>query len=167
MTSFKISRLADQLNDGEITFGGLDSTKFVANSLVTFPNVNQRGFWEGAMNAITVNGQDSGLTGRSAILDTGTTLIIAPAADTQAIINMAGGNCDTQQCTVPCTTNASVALSFGNAAFSINPRDLAMLPIDINNPTGDCSAGIQPGTIGTNTEWLVCGPFSPFDFRIG
>jgi len=159
ITSFKISRLADQLNDGEITFGGLDSTKFIASTLVTFPNVNQQGFWEGAMNAITVNGQDSGLTGRTAILDTGTTLIIAPAADTQAIITMVGGACDTQQCTVPCTTNASLALSFGNASFSIDPRDLALLPVDLNNPTGACTAGIQPGTIGTNTEWLVCGSF--------
>jgi hypothetical protein len=86
ITSFKISRLADQLNDGEVTFGGLDSSKFDANTLVTILNVSKLGFWEGAMDAITVNGQDSGMTGRTAILDTGTTLIIAPAADTQAVI---------------------------------------------------------------------------------
>jgi hypothetical protein len=159
ITSFKISRLADQLNDGEVTFGGLDSSKFDANTLVTIPNVSKLGFWEGAMDAITVDGQDSGMTGRTAILDTGTTLIIAPAADTQAVITMIGGTCDTQQCTVPCTTNASLALSFGNAAFTIDPRDLAVLPVNANDPTGDCTAGIQPGTIGTNTEWLVCGPF--------
>ncbi|KAG1747106.1 acid protease [Suillus paluster] len=155
IASFKISRLADQLNDGQVTFGGLDSTKFIASSLVTIPNVNQQGFWEGAMDAITVNGQSSGLTGRTAILDTGTTLIIAPQADTQAIMTMLGGKCDTQQCTVPCTTNASVALSFGNASFTIDPRDMALLPVDLNAPTGDCTAGIQAGTIGTNTEWLV------------
>jgi len=155
IASFKISRLADQLNDGEVTFGGLDSSKFDANTLVTFPNVNQIGFWEGAMDAITVNGQDSGMTGRTAILDTGTTLVIAPPADAQAVITMVGGQCDSQQCTVPCTTNASLALSFGNAAFSIDPRDLAVLPVDPNDLTGDCTAGIQPGTIGANTEWLV------------
>lgn len=159
ITSFKISRLADQLNDGEVTFGGLDTSKFNASTLVTFPNVNKLGFWEGAMDAITVNGQDSGMTGRTAILDTGTTLIIAPPADTMAVISMVGGKCDTQQCTVPCTMNASLALSFGNASFSIDPRDLAVLPVNPNDPTGDCSAGIQPGTIGTNTEWLVCDPF--------
>jgi len=159
ITSFKISRLADQLNDGEVTFGGLDTSKFNASTLVTFPNVNKLGFWEGAMDAITVNGKDSGMTGRTAILDTGTTLIIAPPADTMAVISMVGGQCDIQQCTVPCTMNASLALSFGNASFSIDPRDLAVLPVDPNNPTGDCSAGIQPGTIGTNTEWLVCDSF--------
>ncbi|KAH7884652.1 aspartic peptidase A1 [Phlebopus sp. FC_14] len=155
ITSFKISRLADQLNDGEITFGGLDSTKFDANTLATFPNVNAQGFWEGAVDAITVNGADTGLTGRTAILDTGTTLILAPPSDAQAIIQGMGGTCDQQQCTVPCTGNASLALSFGNASFAIDPRDMAVLPVNPNDPTGDCTAGIQPGQIGAATEWLV------------
>lgn len=155
ISSFKISRLADQLNDGQVTFGGLDPTKFVASTLITIPNVSKVGFWEGALNAITVNGQNTGMAGRTAILDTGTTLIIAPPADTLAVVTMLGGKCDTQQCTIPCTSNASVALSFGNASFTIDPRDMLLLPVDVNDPTGDCTAGIQPGTIGTDTEWLV------------
>lgn len=155
ISSFKISRLADQLNDGQVTFGGLDPTKFVASTLITIPNVSKVGFWEGALNAITVNGQNTGMAGRTAILDTGTTLIIAPPADTLAVMTMLGGKCDTQQCTIPCTSNASVALSFGNASFTIDPRDMLLLPVDVNDPAGDCTAGIQPGTIGTDTEWLV------------
>jgi len=35
------------------------------------PNVNQDGFWEADVDAATVNGADTGLTGRTAILDTG------------------------------------------------------------------------------------------------
>lgn len=157
IASFKIPRLADQLNDGEVTFGGLDATKFVANTLVTIPNANTQGFWEGAMDAITVNGTSTGLTGRTAILDTGTTLILVPPSDAQQVMQSLGGACDTQQCTIPCTTQASLALSFGNASFAIDPRDLAVLPIDPNDPTGSCTAGIQPQMIGTATEWLVSG----------
>lgn len=157
VTSFKIPRIADQLNDGEVTFGGLDATKFVANTLVTIPNVNALGFWEGAMDAITVNGANAGLTGRTAILDTGTTLILAPPSDAQTVMQSLGGACDTQQCTIPCTTQASLGLSFGNTSFAIEPRDLAVLPIDPNNPTGTCTAGIQPQQIGAATEWLVSG----------
>jgi len=155
ITSFKISRLADQLNDGEVTFGGLDASKFVANSLVTIPNVNTQGFWEGAIDAITVNGASTGLNGRTAILDTGTTLILVPPQDAQQVMQSLGGTCDTQQCTIPCTSTASLALSFGNASFAIDPRDLAVLPVDVNNVTGDCTAGIQPQQIGGATEWLV------------
>ncbi|KAG8213074.1 acid protease [Butyriboletus roseoflavus] len=124
IASFKIPRLGDQLNDGEVTFGGLDAT-------------------------------NAGLTGRTAILDTGTTLIIAPPSDAQKVMQSLGGTCDTQQCTIPCTTQASLALSFGNASFAIDPRDLAVLPVDPNNPTGSCTAGIQPQQIGAATEWLV------------
>lgn len=70
ITSFKISRLADQKNDGEVTIGGLDETKFDPATLATLPNVNKAGFWEGAMDAVTVDGKDTGLAGRTAILDT-------------------------------------------------------------------------------------------------
>lgn len=163
ITSFKIPRLADQLNDGEVTFGGLDATKFINNSLVTFPNVNTVGFWEGAMDAIMVNGTNTGLTGRTAILDTGTTLILAPPADAKQVVESLGGTCDTQQCTIPCTTGTSLALAFGNASFAIDPRDLAVLPINPDDPTGSCTAGIQPQQIGAATEWLV----SAVDFILG
>lgn len=155
IVSFKISRLSDQLNDGEVTFGGLDSSKFTANTLITIPNVNQQGFWEGAIDAVSINGADSGLTGRTAILDTGTTAMVIPPADAQQLIQGLGGTCDTQQCTLPCTTNSSLALSFGGSSFPIHPSDLLILPVQPNNPTGDCVAGIQPQQIGSPTQWLV------------
>lgn len=144
ITSFKISRLADQKNDGEITFGGLDESKFDASTLVTFDNVNEQGFWEGAMT-VSVNGQDLGLQGRTAILDTGTTLIIAPEADAAAVHQaIPGAKSDGQGgFTIPCTTTASVALTFGGQDFAIDPRDLLFAPVDPNDLTGDCVSGIS------------------------
>jgi len=157
ITSFKISRAADNLNDGEITFGGLDPTKFDAATLTTFDNVNQQGFWEGAMDSITVDGTDTGLSGRTAILDTGTTLIVAPPNDAAAVHQLIQGSASDGQggFTVPCTTNASVALSFSGTSFAIDPRDIAFQPVDANNPNGDCVSGISSGEIGAATEWLV------------
>lgn len=157
ITSYKISRLADNKNDGEITFGGLDTTKFNPATLVTLPNVSKQGFWESAMDSVSVDGTDLGLTGRTAILDTGTTLIIAPPADALAVHQaIAGAASDGQGgFTVPCTTNASVALTFGGATFAIDTRDLAFQPVDPTNPTGDCVSGISAGNIGGAQEWLV------------
>jgi hypothetical protein len=157
ITSFKISRLSDQLNDGEITFGGLDPSKFDQNTLVTFPNVNTEGFWEGAMDAITVDGVNTGLKGRTAILDTGTTLIQAPGNDAATVHALIPGaaNAGGGQFTVPCTTNVSLAFSFGGRAFTIEPQDLAFAPVNDNDPTGDCLSGIGAGDIGADTEWLV------------
>jgi len=157
ITSFKISRVADGKNDGEVTFGGLDTTKFDPNALVTISNVNQDGFWEGAVDSFSVDGQDVGLNGRTAILDTGTTLIIAPAADAAAVHALIPGSASDGQggFTIPCTTTASVALTFGGQTFAIDTQDLLFAPVDANNLQGDCVSGISSGNVGGAQEWLV------------
>ena len=157
ITSYKISRLADQKNDGEITFGGLDASKFDSATLVNLANVNKQGFWEASMDAVTADGQDLGLTGRTAILDTGTTLIVAPPADALAVHKAIPGAASDGQggFTIPCTTTTSIALSFGGTSFAIDPRDLAFSPVNANDPTGDCVSGISSGQIGGAQEWLV------------
>jgi len=157
ITSFKISRLADNKNDGEITFGGLDASKFDATTLVTVDNVSPRGFWEASMTAVSVDGTDTGLQNRTAILDTGTTTIIAPSSDAASVHKLISGAQGDGQggFTVPCTTNATVALTFGGNSFEIDSRDLVLKPVNSNNPTGDCVSGISAGNIGGATEWLV------------
>jgi len=157
IVSFKISRFADNKNDGEITFGGLDDSRFDPKTLITVPNVNQRGFWEAALDAVTVDGKDTGLTGRTAILDTGTTLLVLPAADAQTLHGqIQGAKSDGHGgFTVPCTTKASVALTFGGHQFTIDPRDIALQPLNANDSQGDCVSGITSGDAGGADEWLV------------
>ena len=157
ITSFKISRLADQKNDGQVTFGGLDGSKFDQQTLVTMNNVNTRGFWEAPVDAVSVNNADLGLNGRTAILDTGTTLLLVPQPDAEAIhkgIPGAVANSD-GTFTIPCTTNTSVALTFSRKSFAIDSRDIVFAPVDPNNLTGDCISGIMAGQIGGQTQWLV------------
>ena len=155
ITSYKLGRVSDGNNDGEITFGGLDQSKFDPNTLATFPNVNQNGFWEGAVSA-SVNGNDLGLQGRTAILDTGTTLMVLPTADAEAVhAQIPGSQSDGQGgFTIPCTSNAVVSLTFGGQAFDINPSDLLFSPVDANNLQGDCISGISAGQVGGATQWL-------------
>jgi len=156
ITSYKISRVSDGLNDGEITFGGLDQTKFDAKTLVTFKNINPNGFWEGNF-AASVDGKDLGLKGRTAILDTGTTLILAPAADAAAVHAKIPGAKDDGQggFVIPCTSTAVVSMNFGGQAFDINPVDLLFAPVDPTNLTGDCLSGITAGNVGGPQQWLV------------
>jgi len=157
IVSFKLSRLADELNDGEVTFGGLDSTKFDANTLTTLPVVSTEGFWETNVDSFSVNGQDAGLSGRTAILDTGTSLIVAPPNDALAIHQLIEGAASDGQggFTVPCTTNASVALTFGGTVFAIDPRDITFSPVNPNDLTGDCTSGISAGEVDGATTWLL------------
>ncbi|KAJ1307675.1 hypothetical protein OPQ81_001767 [Rhizoctonia solani] len=156
ITSYKIPRLADGKNDGEITFGGIDESKIDTTSTTTMDNVNKNGFWEVPFTA-SVGGKDLGLSGRTAILDTGTSLIIAPPADAQALhAQIPGAKSDGQGgFTIPCTTDAQVALTMGGKSFSIDPRDLLFVPVNQNNLQGDCVSGIMSGQIGGPQEWLV------------
>jgi len=155
ITSYKLSRISDGRNDGEITFGGLDQTKFDPKTLVSFQNINQKGFWEGPFTA-SVDGKDLGLQGRTAILDTGTTLVIAPAADAAAVhAKIPGSKSDGQGgFVIPCTNPAVVSLTFGGQAFDINPIDLLFAPVDPKNLKGDCISGISSGNIGGAQQWL-------------
>ena len=154
ITSYKLSRVSDGLNDGEITFGGLDSSKFDPKTLVTFQNVNKYGYWE-APFTVSVGGEDLGLQDRTAILDTGTTLIYAPDADVKAIhAKIPGSKTDDQgDYIIPCTNTAVISLTFGGRAFDINPIDLLYVPVDHGNLKGDCYSSINAGKTGPKT-WL-------------
>ena len=155
ITSYKISRIADGLNDGEIMFGGLDQSKLDPNTLVTIDNVNQHGFWEAPFTA-SVQGQDLGLKGRTAILDTGTSLMIVPQSDANAVhAVIPGAKSDSQGgYIIPCTTTTVVSLTFGGQDFEIDPRDLLFAPVDPNDLQGDCISSISAGQISGPLEWL-------------
>ena len=113
------------------------------------------------MDTVTVDGQDTQLQGRTAILDTGTTLIIAPAQDAATVHKLIQGAQPDGQggFVLPCTFNQTVALSFGGKSFEIDPRDMVVggQPVAQDPQTGDqfCLSGISSGNIGGAQEWLV------------
>ncbi len=71
IASYHIPRQRDGKNDGELTLGGMNPKKYDPSYMITVSNINDRGFWEVPIDDIQVNGKSLGLTGRSAVLDTG------------------------------------------------------------------------------------------------
>ncbi|KAF8656862.1 hypothetical protein AX16_002409 [Volvariella volvacea WC 439] len=161
ITSYKLGRLADGNNNGAITFGGLDATAFDPNSLVTVENANSQGFWEVNLDSITIDGTDTGLSGRTAILDTSSALILCPQADAEALHQaIPGARSDGQGGFIlPCTTNARIALSIGGTAFEIDSRDLSFAPLNLNDPAGECISGIAANDNDNSNQWLVGSTF--------
>ncbi len=106
---------------------------------------------------MSLNGADLGLSGRTAILDTGTTLMVLPQADAEAILSgVDGAESDGQGgFVVPCDTTASLALTFGGQEFTIEPTDFAIQPVGGASANNLCTCGITSGNIGGATEWLV------------
>lgn len=160
-TSYKLARVTDDKNDGEVTFGGLDPSKFDQKTLATVDNVSQTGFWQANIDAVTMNGQPLALASKTAILDTGTTLMVVPQADVTAIHKtIPGAQSDGKGgFTIPCTTNVSLAFTFGGQLFSIDPVDLAFLPVNPKDPQGDCLSAITPGDVDGPTVSLLGDTF--------
>jgi len=159
IVSFKIPRLADNLNDGEITFGGLDETKFDPKTLVVLPSVSQM-FWEVQLDGSTVNGVKIELIGQTTLLDTGSTSMTLPDADANAIHEqIPGAQPDGQGgFIIPCNTNANVTLIYAGQSFTIDPRDLVWQPLPDSN---NCISAIMSGgsIFFESTQWSVGDTF--------
>jgi len=164
IVSYKISRAADGKHDGEITFGGMDPTKFDTSTLVTVPVVGKDSFWETTMDAVGIEGGAT-LTSRkrTGIHDTGTTGIVAPIKDADELHKLIGAkSAGDGSYTLPCNTNATVTLTFGGQAFTIDPRDLAEGgPVDEKNPDGECFSAITGDVDGddSSSQWLLGDTF--------
>ncbi|RDX46835.1 hypothetical protein OH76DRAFT_1528090 [Lentinus brumalis] len=101
------------------------------------------------MDAVTAD-KDLVLTGRSAMLATSTTLIVAASVDAAAIHAVIRGTQSDRNggFVIPCDTTTSVVLSFGGAPFAIDPSDLH------NNIGMNCVSGISSGHI-VDDSWTV------------
>ncbi|KZO96681.1 acid protease [Calocera viscosa TUFC12733] len=157
ITSIKISRLSDGLNDGEITFGSLDTTKYVADTLVTL-SADNSGFWIGTADGVTVNGNSVGtLSVSSVVFDTGTSYLYGPLNDVRNIYAQIPGSVENpdQSFYIPCDASASVAFTFGGQNFSIDPRDLVTFQATASNM---CATTIG-GSGGNPTSWLLGDTF--------
>lgn len=160
--AFRLGNIVDignGANPSELTIGGVDSDQF-EGSLTTVPNVSQEGFFAVDLDDISVSGQSilssiQGTTGQiNSIMDTGTTLMVAPQPIADAIhANIPGAKSDGQGgYTIPCTTTATLAFTIGGTTFTMHPSDLTFSPVDTNDLTGDCVSGVSGGTIdGDNT----------------
>lgn len=157
---YHLGRIADGYNDGEVTFGGVDPAKYSGN-ITEIDNVSTKGFWEAAIDAITVGSTNLDLQGRTAILDTGTTLIVAPESDADAVhAKIPGAKSDGQGgYTIPCTTTKQLSFTFGGIQFPIDTRDMLFLPVNPDDLTGECVSAISAGNVGQNNEWLVGATF--------
>ncbi|KAH8078278.1 hypothetical protein HD553DRAFT_319746, partial [Filobasidium floriforme] len=52
-----------------------------------------------------------------------------------------------------------IYLQFGSVAFSIDPRDITWLPVDVNQPMGRCLSSITGSAIDDKGTWLIGDPF--------
>ncbi|XP_047332857.1 aspartic proteinase A1-like [Impatiens glandulifera] len=76
--SFWLNRNLEEGEGGELVFGGIDPMHYKGNH--TYVPVIRKGYWQFDMGDVTVNGKHLGVTGFSAIADSGCSLVTGPTA---------------------------------------------------------------------------------------
>ena len=178
-----LSRAKDGLNDGALDIGHIDTTRFSGDLNYMDCVPNDAGFWEIPVQGASVDGHDIALStpsgssnsSRTAIMDTGTSFILMPAADAAALhAPITGQTRNGESFFVPCTTQSVLAFSFNNTQYNISSADWIGDKVQ-----GDSRDLCRSNIIGRQTfgasQWLVGDVFlknvyAVFDFdqaRVG
>lgn len=167
-----LSRGKDNLNDGELNLGEVNKDRFSGDLNWSNCVDNENGFWEITIDNAGVNGKEVGITGRSAIIDTGTSFILMPEPDAVKIHQQIPGyKQDGETFSVPCETTSVVQFSFNKQVYNISTTDWRGGKLD----SGLCRSNIIGRQTFKDTQWLVGDVFlknvySVFDFdkkRVG
>jgi hypothetical protein len=149
-----LSRNTDGLLDGELDLGEVNTERFSGEMNYMDCVPNDTGFWEISLEDAGIAGQETvGLTGRTAIMDTGTSYILMPEDDALALHK------DVLQ------------FHFNTKAYNISTTDWVGGKVD----SGLCRSNVVGRQTFSETQWLVGDVFlknvySVFDFdksRVG
>ncbi|PWN49263.1 acid protease [Violaceomyces palustris] len=133
----------------ELYLGGTDSSKYTG-SITYFPINSGNGFWQ---TPATVNGQSI-----SSILDTGTTLIVAPTSEAKSLFSKLGVSSFTQDGTLygyyNCASPPKVTFNYGGKSVTLSS---ASTTFGTTN-TGDCVLSVVGEDIGIDA-WITGDKF--------
>jgi hypothetical protein len=147
--------------NGELTLGGVDSTKYLGSITYT-PKVilgSVALYWGITVTSVKY-GSTSILGLNGAIVDTGTTLIYIPTSGYNKFLSATGGQTDSSTGLAKFTTKPT-----GNLAFSIGGASFTLTPAQYLVPAAEYSLfGLTAGPYYT---WINDGGSSGVDFIIG
>jgi len=152
-------------DDAEITFGDYHDNR-MASSL-HWVNVSQEGYWQFQFDDIIVDGKPTGLCskhgerGCQGVLDTGSSLLMGPKKDLDAILELLTFQGGTQ---MPCATSAhfpKLGFQIGSHTFEMEADEY----MDRSDPEhsdglGNCWAHLMPvGDTGRGAIFVLGMPF--------
>ncbi|KFY08848.1 hypothetical protein V492_05852 [Pseudogymnoascus sp. VKM F-4246] len=159
--SVNIYRASDLANNGEITFGGVDDSKFTGE--ISYTNIAATGgSWVIPVDKAGFNGKDSGLKGKNAIIDTGTTYCFMPPADAESFYaNVPGAKVsdDGGSYAVPCTTSIPAEFTFSGVKYSIPSKDWVGGKVGGAATETMCTSNIYSRDATQDGSWLLGDTF--------
>jgi cathepsin D len=168
-----LQRNADGATDGQVNFGAVDTSMFDGDLHYT-DSISTDGLWEIPIDDAGVDGNSAGLTGRTAIVDTGTSYVLMPPADAKKLHALIDGAVqdDSENWMVPCSSTVPVQFTFSGKAFDVSHKDY----VGTADSDGKmCESNIIGHQAFGATQWLLGDVFlknvySVFDYeqnRIG
>ncbi|KAJ3829455.1 acid protease [Lentinula raphanica] len=133
----------------ELFLGGVDTALFEGD--FTNNPVTEVGFWQIDLQSVNVNGE-AAVSDLSAIIDTGTTLIVGDPDNVAAFYAAIPGSADASNTvgagffTVPCDAIPAVSMTFGGTSFTLSP-DTFNLGL-VSAGSNDCVGGITASDLG-------------------
>lgn len=170
-----LQRNSDGAKDGQITFGGVDRSKFQGSLSYTATVSADSNLWEIPVDDVAVSGTSCKLTGRSAIIDTGTSYVLMPPGDANILHAQIPGSTNTRgspNFMIPCSTTKTIQFTFSGVTYSIQPKDYVS---KANSAGKMCASNIIGQQAYSANQWILGDVFlknvyTVFDFdkdRIG
>ncbi|ROW06598.1 hypothetical protein VMCG_04331 [Cytospora schulzeri] len=150
--SFDLNRAEDGPNTGELTFGGIDSSKYTGDITYTAVDASTNGEWAITLDDMGFDGGDAGVKERLAYIDTGTTYAFGPPDDVAALHKLIPGatSKDGVTFTAPCDTNKPMTITFSGVDHEISVKDWLSEP----SSSGVCTSNVY-GQEVVSGAWLL------------
>ncbi|XP_050450399.1 uncharacterized protein LOC126850953 [Cataglyphis hispanica] len=136
--SFYLNRNSSSKDGGELTLGGIDHNRYDGELL--YVPVSKKGYWQFNLDNITIGDNVLSSHGQ-AIADTGTSLIVGPAADVNLINGVIGADSSGN---VDCSTLKDlpvININIGGKSFELTPHDYTIQDEEDGDAT--CISGFQ------------------------
>lgn len=145
-----LSRSSDGTNEGEISFGAANPSKYTG--AISYTALSTKDSWAIPMGDVTVSGKSIGITSKPAYIDTGTTFAFGPPADVTALYKTIPNSKSTDNgvtWTVPCDYTISIAFTFSGKSYALSAKDFLSPRSD-----GTCTGNIYGMEVVTGA-WLL------------
>lgn len=140
----------------ELFLGGVNTNLYKGN--FTYAPVTTRGYWQVNMDSVAVNSKNNVVGRISAVIDTGTTLIVGDAANVKKFYAAIPGSKDASGTlgagyyTIPCNSFPTVKFTFGGTPFTIAPSTLNLGAA--SRGSKDCVSGLVSSASSQNF-WII------------
>lgn len=128
-----LQRNSDGSTDGELNFGSPNTNRYTGHVSYT-STAKDSDLWEIPIDDVAVDGVECSFSGKTAIIDTGTSFLLLPPGDAQRIHKLIpGSQQEGETFKLPCFASLPVQIIISKITYNIPPKDYLGKPVSGGN----------------------------------